>query len=67
MPFINKTVMEQKVEFILLADKSNGFKFSDFCKRFNISRKTGYKWLNRYKDKGILGLQEKTRRPLDPH
>jgi transposase InsO family protein len=64
MPFINKTVMEQKNEFILLADKSNGFRFSELCKRFNISRKTGYKWLNRYRAMGILGLQEKTRRPL---
>lgn len=63
MPFIDKTVMEQKIEFILLAKELNGFKFNKLCKRFNISRKTGYKWLNRYKDKGIEGLQEKTRRP----
>jgi transposase InsO family protein len=63
MPFIKKTVMEQKIEFILLARKENGFKFNALCKRFEISRKTGYKWLNRYKDKGIDGLQEKTRRP----
>lgn len=63
MPFNNKTVMEQKIEFILLAKKSDGLKFSSLCKRFNISRKTGYKWLNRYKDLGLDGLQEKTRRP----
>lgn len=63
MPFINKTVMEQKSEFILLAGKLNGFKFSDLCKRFDISRKTGYKWLKRYKEKGLEGLQEDTRRP----
>jgi transposase InsO family protein len=64
MPFIDKTVMEQKVEFVFLAKSLDGFKFSVLCKRFNISRKTGYKWLNRYKEKGLLGLHEKTRRPL---
>lgn len=63
MAFAIKTVMEQKIEFILLADKSNEFRFSELCKRFNISRKTGYKWLNRYRDIGIIGLQEKTRKP----
>jgi transposase InsO family protein len=64
MPFIDKTVMEQKVEFVFLAKTLNGFKFSVLCKRFNISRKTGYKWLNRYKEKGLPGLHEKTRRPI---
>ena len=39
MPFIDKTVMEQKVEFVFLAKTLNGFKFSVLCKRFNISRK----------------------------
>lgn len=63
MPFIDKTVMEQKSEFILLAEKLNGLNFSELCKRFDISRKTGYKWMNRYKEKGIDGLKEKTRRP----
>ncbi len=63
MPFINKTVMVQKIEFIILAERLNGFKFSALCRRFNISRKTGYKWINRYKEKGISGLQEKGRRP----
>jgi transposase InsO family protein len=65
MPFIKKTVMEQKFEFILLAKKANGLRFNGLCKRFNISRKTGYKWLNRYRDNGIDGLQEKTRRPAN--
>lgn len=37
--------------------------FADLCGRFNISRKTGYKWLNRYKNEGIHGLDDRTRRP----
>jgi len=63
MPFIKKTVMEQKIEFILLAKNVSGLRFNGLCKKFNISRKTGYKWLNRYRENGLDGLQEKTRRP----
>ncbi|MGN6633489.1 MAG: helix-turn-helix domain-containing protein [Nitrososphaeraceae archaeon] len=29
---------------------------SDICKRYGTSRKTYYKWINRYKQKGIEGL-----------
>jgi transposase InsO family protein len=36
---------------------------SELCRRFNISRKTGYKWLNRYAEEGIPGLGNRTRRP----
>jgi transposase InsO family protein/transposase len=64
MPFKNKTVMEQKIEFVLLAENGNGFRFNELCKRFNISRKTGYKWINRYRSMGVEGLREQTRRPI---
>lgn len=54
--------MSQRVEFCILASKS-GSNISDLCQRFNITRRTGYKWLERYHDKGILGLENKSRRP----
>lgn len=37
--------------------------FSALCDRFGISRKTGYKWLNRFRAGGEAGLQEQSRRP----
>ena len=37
--------------------------FSDSCERFGISRKTGYKWLRRYREPGIAGTRELSRRP----
>jgi transposase InsO family protein len=37
--------------------------FSELCHRFNVSRKTGYKWLNRYRAEGIGGLMDRSRRP----
>jgi hypothetical protein len=33
------------------------------CREFGISRKTGYKILNRYKDYGIRGLEDRARSP----
>jgi len=56
------TVMSQKIEFIIHA-LHEGANISELCRRFNISRKTGYKFLNRYKRFGVTGLKERTRRP----
>jgi transposase InsO family protein len=33
------------------------------CRRFGISRKTGYKWLGRFAEEGELGLLERSRAP----
>jgi putative transposase len=34
------------------------------CRFFGISRKTGYKWLERANDEGVTGLADRSRRPL---
>ena len=64
MPFEKRTVMNQKKEFVELALQS-AISFSELCRRFNISRRTGYKWLDRYKQLGDQGLFEFSRRPKD--
>jgi transposase InsO family protein len=38
--------------------------FSQLCERYGISRKTGYKWVHRYRQAGLDGLAERSRRPL---
>jgi transposase InsO family protein len=56
--------MDQKVLFV--ADWLRGASsMSDLCEIYNISRKTGYKWLNRYDQSGVDGLYEVSRRPID--
>lgn len=35
----------------------------ELCRRFGISRKTGYKWLERYRRGGIEALEDRSRRP----
>lgn len=61
------TVIDLRVRFI--SDFLDGlFPFAELCRQFNISRKTGYKWVHRYQDSGVEGLFDQTRRPrLCPH
>jgi transposase InsO family protein len=54
--------MSQRREFCLLACKP-GSNMSDLCRRFKISRRTGYKWLDRFKGHGQIGLLDQSRRP----
>lgn len=54
--------MELKAEFVQMADQSNA-NMSRLCRRFGISRPTGYKWLRRYRQEGLQGLCERSRRP----
>ena len=40
-----------------------GESVSIICKRYGTSRKSYYKWKNRYKEKGIEGLSDLSKRP----
>lgn len=62
MPWNIVTCMSQKEEFIKLSE--SGYNISELCRRYGISRKTGYKWLRRFSEDGILGLEERSRKPL---
>jgi len=63
MPWKEESTMSLKKEFISLA-KAEGTNISALCKRFGITRCTGYKWLARFEEQGIEGLKEKHRKPL---
>lgn len=62
MPWQKVDTMDLKLEFVNLA-RSRQISFSELCRRYKISRKTGYKWLNRYESKGEAGLEEDSRVP----
>ena len=57
MPWESKTVEELRKEFVLEAEKSSNF--SAVCREFGITRKTGYKWLERYRADGSLSDQSR--------
>lgn len=52
--------MSERQAFIA-AWLSRDFKTTELCDRFNISRKTGYKWINRFKALGVMGLSDQSR------
>jgi transposase InsO family protein len=54
--------MSLKREFVMLATRP-GANISALCRRFQISRPTGYKWLRRYRREGLEGLRDRSRRP----
>ncbi len=62
MPWQEVRPMDQKLLFI--ADYLRGpYSHTELCKRYGISRKTGYKWLDRYHQCQLGGLEERSRRP----
>ena len=61
MPWKECCKVDERLRFVarLLA----GEKMAALCREFDISRKTGYKIFNRYKDCGLDGLTDRSRRP----
>ena len=53
--------MDERMRFV--ARLMEGEKMAVLCRAFDISRKTGYKLYNRYKNSGIEGLTDRSRRP----
>ena len=62
MPFRETSIVDQKREFVALAEQG-GIPFAALCRRFAISRPTGYQLLRRYQAEGVAGLAERSRRP----
>jgi transposase InsO family protein len=56
------TFISQRTEFVTLSLRE-GTNFSELCRRFGISRKTGYKFQQRYLKEGVEGLKDRSRRP----
>jgi transposase InsO family protein len=60
MSWKNQSVVEQRQEFVSLAQQG-GLSFTQVCRRFSISRKTGYKWLRRFACGGLEALKDQAR------
>lgn len=54
--------MEERIRFVLKATREE-VGVAELCRQFGISRKTGYKWLARYRTRGLEGVRELSRRP----
>lgn len=67
MAWETRGVMDGRVQFVALV-LEGVVPMSVACARFGISRKCGYKWLERYERLGPAGLEDRSRAPLRcPH
>jgi transposase InsO family protein len=62
MPWKECDRMDERLRFV--GRLLDGESMAAVCREFGISRKTGYKIFNRYKDCGLEGLQDRSRRPI---
>jgi putative transposase len=62
MPWREASPMDQRTQFI--ADHlRDAWSITELCELYGSSRKTGYKWIDRYLRHGPAGLEERSRRP----
>ena len=62
MSWLETSPMEERLAFIREYE-TELFTMTELVAQYGISRKTGYKWLERYAAEGALGLRDRSRRP----
>jgi len=62
MPWPETSPMEDRMDLVR-AYASGLFTMTDLAAQYGISRKTGYKWLDRHAAEGLAGLADRSRRP----
>lgn len=62
MSWKTSSVTEEKLRFVFEYQRDEQT-MVDLCRRFGVSRETGYTWLRRYRLHGIAGLVELNRAP----
>ncbi len=62
MPWKAMDVREQRVQFVVAAMRREK-SLTALCEEFGVSRPTGRLWLQRYRQQGIAGIAERSRRP----
>src|SRR6478609_2006461 len=62
MPWRASSVMEERLRFVARLLEGEGM--TDVCREFGVSRKTGYKIFDRYREHGLEALNDRSRRPV---
>jgi putative transposase len=63
MGWTETCAVDERMRFVMAIDRQEEA-FAVVCRRFGVSRKTGYKWLERYRATGVEGLVDRPRVPL---
>src|SRR6267378_1945473 len=67
MPWEERSLMDVRLRFVQDVHRP-GWSVAEVCRRYDVSRKTGYKWLERYGLAGPAGLADRSHRPYScPH
>lgn len=62
MPWKESRIVDQRLQFLSSYQKEE-MSISDLCREFEVSRPTGYRWINRYKEAGPEGLLDLSSKP----
>lgn len=62
MPWKDTQMLDERMSFIL-AYRQGEESLSEVCRRYGVSRKTGRKWIQRYRESGPEGLGDRSRAP----
>jgi putative transposase len=62
MPWTKTTPVNERLKFVA-AHQAERVTMTELCRRFGVSRRTGYKILARYREEGPEGLRDQSRAP----
>src|SRR6266481_4186856 len=62
MAWRERSLMDVRLRFVQDVHRP-GWSIAEVCRRYEVSRKTGYKWLERYEKAGPAGLTDRSHRP----
>jgi putative transposase len=63
MGWMETCVVDERMRFVMAAEEGED-SFAAICRRFGVSRRIGYKWIERYRQSGVEGLLDRSRAPL---
>src|SRR5512132_353836 len=62
MGWIETCAVNERMRFVLAVERRDE-PLAALCRRFRVSRRIGYKWLDRYREEGVAGLADRSRAP----
>jgi putative transposase len=62
MTWTTTNEMNERIRFIAAYLEEQEL-FGELCESFGVSRKTGYKWVERYESGGVKALESRSRAP----
>jgi len=63
MGWMETCAVDERMRFVIAVEQGTSA-MAAVCREFGVSRRTGYKWLERYRESGIVGLEDRSRAPL---